>query len=245
MLAVEKISWMSIAGSRNGQQGTCPGTVALSDVFARAPQISSVDRATTPWECLQGSGKRGGPGPRGLQTGSTRDHLAQPDRWLGCDFLAVNVRCPVDGSKASEKRCTLPMLAGTRQGREGPGYGCAFGAEDGSAIDGGARVGTPGRPPSRQRCVSTGIQHNNPGQHRLGAGTACRAGAQVCDLGHSMTSIEIATVLRGADRKHRLVWRCACRRGCVRHFANSCGQPGRFAGMRQCRRDLAGKVDDV
>jgi cell division septum initiation protein DivIVA len=39
-------------------------------------------------------------------------------------------------------------------------------------------------------CVSAGVQHNSPGQHRLGAGTACRAGAQ------SVTSVTALQTLK-------------------------------------------------
>jgi len=69
-------------------------------------------------------------------------------------------------------------------------------------------VSTPGAIHRDSGCVSAGIQHNGPGQHRLGAGTACRAGAQSVTSVTALQMLKLQRSCVGAVRKHRLVTCC-------------------------------------
>ena len=70
---------------------------------------------------------------------------------------------------------------------------------------GAPAVVTPGAIHHDSGCVSAGIRPNSPGQHRLGAGTACRAAAQSVTPVTRLASIEIATSPEWGDLKQRLV----------------------------------------
>jgi hypothetical protein len=82
-------------------------------------------------------------------------------------------------------------------------------------------VSTPGAIHRDSGCVSAGIQPNSPGQHRLGAGTACRARAQSVT---PVTALQPLNLQHSDVGTHRLVPRWV-RFGRV-EYAAAWGVPG-------------------